>query len=68
MCEYRHVEHFLLKEILLHVAVVYRRFRHETCLFQYKTIGSEHLFTSIILLLCGGGSGERELTIARGSQ
>ena len=24
--------------------------QHETCLFQYKTIGSEHVFTSLILL------------------
>ena len=39
--------------------------QHETCLFQYKTIGSEHMFTSLILTVFGGGSGECVPTIVQ---
>ena len=36
----------------------------KTCLFQYKAIGSEHVFTSdITIIVFGWGSGEHKLTI-----
>ena len=37
--------------------------KHKTCLFQYKIIGNEHMFTSLILLYLAGDQGERVLTI-----
>ena len=41
----------------------------QTCLFQHKTIVSEHMFTSLIIItMFGGGSGEHIPTIVEVTQ